>query len=182
MKVLLHLADGFEEIEALSVVDILRRADIVVKTVSITGKKEILGAHDITVLADQLFESTDYTNADMLVLPGGSVGTDNLGKHAALEKELLKAAKEGKWLAAICAAPTVLGKLGLLNGKSATCYPGHENQLIGANTSRSDKVIVDGKLITSRGPGTSFDFALKIVAVLKDEKTAATLKQNMLLS
>lgn len=181
MKVLLHLADGFEEIEALSVVDILRRADIAIETVSINGKREVLGAHDIVVAADQLFEEADYSGAAMLVLPGGSLGTDNLIKHEGLKKELLEAAKEGKWLAAICAAPTVLGALGLLQGKSATCYPGHENMLTGADTSLAASVICDGKIITSRGPGTSFDFALKLVEVLKNKKTAAELQQKMII-
>jgi 4-methyl-5(b-hydroxyethyl)-thiazole monophosphate biosynthesis len=181
MKVYLHLADGFEEIEAFSVVDILRRAGIAVQTVSVSGKKEVMGAHHIAVIADQLFEDTDYKAADMLVLPGGSVGTDNLKQHAGLEKELRKAFEEKKWLAAICAAPTVLGKLGLLQGKTATCYPGLENDLVGADTSCTDSVIVDGKVITSRGPGTSLAFALTLVKVLQGEQAAIALKKQMII-
>ena len=181
MKVLLHLADGFEEIEAISVIDVLRRADINIQTVSITGKKEVLGAHDIVVVADELFENADYKDAHMLILPGGSQGTEALGQHTGLEKELLKAVKEDKWIAAICAAPTILGKLGLLSGKSATCYPGLENELTGATTSLTSSTLIDGKIITSRGPGTSLHFALTIVAILKDEQTAATLKQKMII-
>jgi 4-methyl-5(b-hydroxyethyl)-thiazole monophosphate biosynthesis len=181
MKVLLHLADGFEEIEALSVVDILRRANITVKTVSITGKKEVLGAHDIPVLADELFENADYSKADMLVLPGGSAGAQTMKQHAGLEQQLKKAAADNKWIAAICAAPTVLGKLGMLNGKAATCYPGHEDELKGADTSLLDSVIIDGRIITSRGPGTSFDFAFALVEVLKGKELAAELKQKMII-
>lgn len=181
MKVLLHLADGFEEIEAISVIDILRRADINLQTVSVTEKKEVLGAHDIIVMADELFENADYTNAAMLILPGGSQGTEAMRQHTGLEKEILKAADEDKWIAAICAAPTILGKLGLLSRKSATCYPGLESDLKGADTSLQDSVIIDGKIITSRGPGTSFNFAFALVEVLKGKQAAKALKQKMII-
>lgn len=182
MKVCLHLADGFEEIEAISVVDILRRADIEVQMVSIMGKKEVVGAHHVTVLADVLFEDADYADVDMIILPGGGQGTKNMDEHGGLTAQIKKQEMNGKWIAAICAAPTILGKLGLLSGKSAACYPGCESQLTGADISQSDRVIVDGKIITSRGPGTSFDFALKIVEVLKSLDLANRLRQQMIIS
>jgi 4-methyl-5(b-hydroxyethyl)-thiazole monophosphate biosynthesis len=182
MKVWLPLADGFEEIEAITVVDILRRADIEVEMVSIMGKKEVIGAHNIIVIADALFEDVAYHPVDMIVLPGGGEGTKNMMEHVGLQEQIVKQVTEGKWVAAICAAPMVLGELGLLTGKSATCYPGCELKLAGAEVSNSSSVILDGKIITSRGPGTSFDFALKIVEVLKGLSVANTLQEQMIYS
>ncbi len=177
--VYVHLADGFEEIEALTVVDVLRRADIAVKTVSITGDKTVRGAHDIMVTADLLFQEADYGKCEMIVLPGGMPGTANLAKHEGLAEQLNAFAKSGKWLAAICAAPSVLGKMSLLKGKHVTSYPGYENQLIGAVYSE-ERVIRDGKLITSRGPGTAMEFSLELVKLLKNEQTAAALRNSMI--
>jgi 4-methyl-5(b-hydroxyethyl)-thiazole monophosphate biosynthesis len=181
MKVLLHLADGFEELEAISVVDILRRADINIQMVSITGKREVIGVHNIAVIADVLFESVDYSDVDMIILPGGLQGTQIMDKHVGLKEQLLRVAERGKWVAAICAAPTILGKLGLLKGKSATCYPGHEQHLQGADISVHDSTIIDGNIITSRGPGTSLHFALTIVKVLKGSELANTLSRKMII-
>ena len=171
MLVYLHLADGFEEIEALSVVDILRRAEVEIKTVSISGKKEVTGAHNITIVADILFENADYSKAEMIVLPGGMPGTLNLEKHKGLAEKIKEFYKKGKWLAAICAAPSILGKLELLKGKSATCYPGFEKYLIGADCSR-EPVIVSDKIIASRGPGTAMCFALELVKIIKGNELA----------
>ena len=182
MRVCLHLADGFEEIEAISVADILRRAAIPVQMVSIMGKKEVMGAHNIGVITDVLFENVDYSNVDMMILPGGGRGTQNMAEHSGLTEQLTKQAMDGKWIAAICAAPTVLGKLGLLAGKAAACYPGCESELTGAIVSVSPSVIVDGKIITSRGPGTSFDFALKIVEILKGAEVTNSLKEQMIIA
>lgn len=181
MIVCLHLADGFEEIEAISVIDILRRADIAVQIVSLMGKKEVVGAHHITVIADVLFENVNYADIDMMILPGGGGGTQKMAEHAGLRQKLTQQAINGKWIAAICAAPTILGNLGLLVGKSATCYPGCESQLTGAIVGTSQSVIVDGKLITSRGPGTSLEFGLKIVEVLKGLELASDLKEQMVI-
>ena len=181
MKVCLHLADGFEEIEAISVVDILRRANIDVQMVSIMGKKEVVGAHHISVIADVLFENVDYSNVEMIILPGGGQGTQNMAEHIGLQQQLTKQAMDDKWIAAICAAPTILGKLGLLAGKSAVCYPGCESQLTGAETTNSASVIVDGKIITSRGPGTSLGFGLKIVEMLMGLDLANRLKEQMVI-
>ncbi|XFO68736.1 Protein/nucleic acid deglycase 3 [Sporomusa silvacetica DSM 10669] len=181
MKVLLHLADGFEEIEAISVVDILRRAGITIQMVSIMGKREVTGAHNITVIADVLYESVEYSDVDMIILPGGSQGTQIMDKHAGLNEQLVRAVEQGKWVAAICAAPAILGKLGLLKGKSATCYPGLEQHLQDADTSMPDSTIIDGNIITSRGPGTSPHFALTIVEVLKGLELANTIRQEMII-
>lgn len=182
MKVCLYLADGFEEIEAISVVDVLRRAEIKVEMVSIMGKKEVMGAHNIPIITDHLFESIDHGMVDMMILPGGGQGTKNMGDHSGLTAQITKQVKDEKWLAAICAAPTILGKLGLLQGKKATCYPGCEPELTGADLSVAASVILDGKIITSRGPGTSLDFSLKIVEVLQGPVVANRLKEQMIIA
>ena len=179
MKVYVHLADGYEEIEALTVVDVLRRAEIDVQTVSVTGKKEVAGAHHIKVIADLLFEDTDYSKADMIVLPGGMPGTLNLEQHEGLRGKILEFQNTGKWLAAICAAPSVLGKLELLKGRTATCFPGFEKYLAGAEFCE-DLVAVSGNIITSRGPGTAIYFALEIVRIIKGEDMAKKLKESMI--
>ncbi|HHU18123.1 MAG TPA: DJ-1/PfpI family protein [Clostridiales bacterium] len=177
--VYVHLAEGFEEIEALTVVDVLRRADIQVKMVSVTGNKMVKGAHDVIVESDLLFEDADYENCVMIVLPGGLPGTTNLAKHEGLVRNIQAFAAKEKWLAAICAAPGVLGKLSLLEGKNATIYPGLEEQMIGAKHSE-DRVVQDGKFITSRGPGTATDFALKLVEVLKSRHASDEVRAAML--
>ena len=179
--VILYLADGFEEVEAISVIDVLRRADIELQTVSIMGKKEVVGAHGICVLADMIYEDVDHTKVSMIILPGGGQGTKNLDQHGGVNIQLLKAAEQDKHIAAVCAAPTILGRLGLLKGKKATCYPGNEKFLIGADASVLGKTIVDGKIITSRGAGTSLDFALTIVAVLKGQALADTIRKALVL-
>jgi len=178
--VYVHLADGFEEIEALTVVDVLRRADIAVKTVSITGNKMVRGAHNIMVAADLPFQEADYGKCEMIVLPGGMPGTANLAKHEGLAEQLNAFARNDKWLAAICAAPSVLGRLSLLKGKRATSFPGYEDQLAGAIYSE-ERVVRDGKLITSRGPGTAIEFSLELVTLLKNEQTAAALRNSMII-
>lgn len=177
--IFVHLADGFEEIEAITIIDVLRRAKIALKTVSVTGAKNVRGAHDITVIADLLFEEADYGACEMIVLPGGMPGTLNLAKHQGLKAQLNTFAKEGKWLAAICAAPSILGSLGLLKGKHVTSYPGYQEQMIGAVYSE-ESVVRDGKIVTSRGAGTAMEFSLKLVELLKDTQTAAALRNSMI--
>lgn len=172
----MFLADGFEEIEAFSCVDILRRAGLSVETVGVTGRS-VTGAHGIKTEADRVI--SECGAADMLVLPGGSEGTKNLAESESLARLLRDASERDTYIAAICAAPTVLGGLGLLKGKRAVCYPGLEDGLVGAKKC-SDRVCVDGKTITSRGPGTTAEFALALVGIMKDEKTAGELKRGML--
>ena len=175
-KVNVYLADGFEEVEGLTVVDLLRRAGIETDMVSIMGRKEITGARKIPVLADKLFEEQD--DPDMIVLPGGMPGTLHLKAHEGLADLIRKADKEGKVLAAICAAPTIYGEMGLLEGKNATCYPGMEDKLLGANW-QEQPVVVAGNFVTSRGVGTAIAFALTLVTILKDEETAKSLANSI---
>lgn len=175
-KVNVYLADGFEEVEGLTVVDLLRRAGIETDMVSIMGRKEITGARKIPVLADKLFEEQD--DPDVIVLPGGMPGTLHLKAHEGLADLIRKADKEGKLLAAICAAPTIYGEMGLLEGKNATCYPGMEDKLLGANW-QEQPVVVDGNFVTSQGVGTAIAFALTLVTILKDEETAKSLANSI---
>lgn len=177
--VYVHLADGFEEIEALAVVDILRRADIPVKSVSMADALLVRGAHDIDIKADLMFEEADYDHCEMIVLPGGMPGTKNLAAHGGLAAKLKEFAEQEKWLAAICAAPSILGGLSLLNGRRATSFPEFEDQMIGVDYTE-DRVVRDGNFLTSRGPGTAIAFGLAIVALLKDEETAERLRKAML--
>ena len=168
-KVYVFLADGFEDIEGLTVVDLMRRADIDIKTVSIKKSKEITTSHGITMLTDLTFAETDFTDADMLVLPGGMPGTINLGESDAVRKAILAMNDAGKIVAAVCAAPGVLGKYGLLEGKTACSFPQHEKNLIGATVVR-EPVVVDGNIVTSRGLGTTMDFGLKLLELLEGKE------------
>ena len=161
-KTAIFLADGFEEIEALTVVDLLRRADIDITTVSIMGRKNVTGSHKITVEADSLLEDADFDSLDMLILPGGMPGTTNLGACKALTDKIKEFDEKGKMLCAICAAPTVFGGLGILKGKKACCFPGREGDLLGADV-QTTPVTKDGHFITSRGMGTAMDFGLAII-------------------
>jgi 4-methyl-5(b-hydroxyethyl)-thiazole monophosphate biosynthesis len=178
-NIFLFLATGVEETEAIATTDVLRRANLPVTTVSITGKTEVTGAHGITMIADALFEAVDFSHGNMLVLPGGMPGATNLGLHKGLSELLKQYLENDKFLAAICAAPKVLGKLNLLQGKVATCYPGFEEELLGAVL--SDKPVVqDGNLITAKGPAFAIDFGLKIVEVLQGRGAAAKIASGML--
>lgn len=175
--VYVHLAEGFEEIEVMTIVDILRRAEIETKIVSI-GEKTVTGAHGVPVTADLLFEEADYSACDMIVLPGGMPGTANLQKHKGLEESILAFADVNRWIAAICAAPMILGGLGLLEGKKATIYPGMEEYLAGA-TAVSDPVAVDGNIITSKSPGTAMVFALELVNAIKGKAVMDTVEEGL---
>ena len=178
-KLGIFMADGCEEIEALTVVDLARRAGIEVAMISITGKKEVTGSHNITFQTDIPAEFMDYDMLDGIVLPGGMPGTLNLGANEYVQKTIADFAKNGKLVAAICAAPSVLGEAGLLEGKHAVCYPGFEGKLLGANTS-TDAVAVDGNIITSRGMGTAIAFSLEIIAYLLDRQTADELAKAII--
>ncbi len=172
------LADGFEEIEALAVVDILRRAEVDVKTVSVYNQKSVTGSHNISVNADIMLDEID-DNYNMIILPGGMPGTINLKNNETLENILKDAYKNGKYLAAICAAPMIYGELGFLSGKKATCFPSFEKHLNGA-IFKLDSVCFDGNIITSRGAGTAHEFAFKIVEILKSKDVANELRVGML--
>lgn len=179
-NVIIFLADGFEEIEALTVVDVLRRGGVDIATVSITDREAVMGAHGIQVKADRIFDKAVEGKADMLILPGGGTGTQNLKAHTGVNELCAEFASEGKYVTAICAAPSVLGVKGLLKGKTAVCYPGFESQLEGAVIGKN-RVEQDGKFITSKGPGTAMEFALTLLAVLKGSDTAAKVKEGMLI-
>lgn len=170
-KVCVILANGFEEIEGLTVVDLLRRADINVVTASISDSLEIKGSHKIHVMADDYFKDINLNELDMLVLPGGGVGTENLAACDAVDAALKTMVQTGKEIAAICAAPSVPGDLGLLKGKKAACYPGFEPQLRGAEVVY-DEVAVDKQVITSRGLGTAIPFALALIERLENKELA----------
>lgn len=167
-KVAVLLADGFEEIEALTAVDLLRRAQIYVDTVSITEEYMVHGAHGINIQTEDLFDEVNFAEFDMIVLPGGMPGTENLEKHEGVRRVIMDFYETGKYIGAICAAPSILGGLGLLKGRRAACYPSVEDKLSGAVIQKVP-VIQDGTVITSRGAGTAIDFALKLVEVMTDK-------------
>lgn len=173
-KVLVFLAEGFEEIEALTPVDLLRRASVDVELVSINDVKIVIGARGIEVVADKTISEADFDSADMIVLPGGMPGTINLENCSALMNQVDQFISKEKYVGAICAAPTILGHKGYLKGKKACCYPGMQDQLAGAMVVY-DEVAVDKNIITSRGMGTAAAFALKLVELLVDEKAAENL-------
>lgn len=178
-KIAVHLAEGFEEIEAVSIVDVLRRAGLDIVTISVTGKLEVNGAHQIKVLADELFENVDYNDIHMIVLPGGMPGASNLNAHEGLKAQIVRFNNANKPLAAICAAPLVYGNLGILHGKQAVCYPGFEKYLKGAEV-LSVPVVESGNVITGRGPGVAIQFALKLVEKLVSVEKAELLASQML--
>lgn len=175
----IFLANGFEEIEALMVVDLLRRAKMPIKTVSMERDRRVTGGHQITVESDLMFAEMDARDAEMLILPGGMPGTTHLMEHEGLAGVLKEHNKEGKMLAAICAAPSVLGMNHILKGKRATCYPGSEDKLLGADYVDAN-VVEDGNIITSQGLGTALDFAAAIIARYEGEKTAEQIKKSVM--
>lgn len=174
------LAEGFEEIEAIAPVDLLRRAGVTVETVSIEENKVVTGARGIPVVADITIRQLQFEAMRLLVLPGGYPGYENLEKSAAVKSLLRRAAEAGKEIAAICGAPSVLGKLGLLAGRSATCYPGME-QLLNCSV-LTDPVVEDGPFITSRGAGTALAFALALVARVVSPEKAAEIRAGIVMS
>ncbi len=180
MKVFVFLANGFEEIEAIAPIDVLRRAELDVVTVSISDSKIVEGAHGIKVEADQLFSETTFGDNDYYVLPGGYDGMMNLSAYQGVNELLTKQHTAGKKLAAICASPSVLGKLGILEGKEAICYPGFEENLAGATISKLP-VVEDGNVITGKGPGVAIPFALKIVETLKGKNVAEQVADALML-
>ena len=176
-KVYAFVADGMEEVECLAVCDVLLRAGIDVKLVSIMGRKEIVGSHGFKITADAVFEEI-VDDADVLFLPGGMPGTLNLTNHTGLAEMLKAHAADGKRLAAICAAPSVLGGLGLARGHKVTCFPGWEAKMDGADVTGA-AVETDRLISTGRGMGCSIDLGLELVKLLVDEETSADLKQKI---
>jgi len=172
---MLPLAEGFEEIEALTVVDVLRRAGINVDTVGVMGSM-VTGSHGVRVMTDKKILEINADEYDGIVLPGGNPGYLNLGRSSKIIEILRKFDAEGKLIAAICAAPSVLAKAGVLEGKKATIYPGMEKEL---PYPRGERVVIDGKVITSQAPGTAMEFALAIVEFLAGKDRAFQMKRQL---
>ncbi len=171
MAVGVFFGKGFEEIEALTVVDVLRRAKIDTRMISVTDQKQVTGSHGITVEMDELIQDTDFESLDMIVLPGGMPGTLNLEACADLVKQVQEFYAAGKSLAAICAAPSIFGHLGILEGKQACCYPGMEEHLKGARIV-TDAAVKAGNIITGRGMGAATPFALAILEHFQGKEAA----------
>lgn len=179
-NIFVFLAEGFEEIEALTPVDVLRRAGLVVQTVSIMDEQVVAGAHGVPVLADKMFAEINPEDAEMILLPGGLPGATNLDAHEGLGQLISDFAKAEKPLAAICAAPLVFGNRGLLQGKKATCYPGFETYLQGAEYTAA-LVEKDANFITGKGPGAAMEFAFAIVERYCGIDKVNELKQGMMI-
>ncbi len=175
--VYLFLADGFEECEALVPLDILRRGGIEVKTVGI-GKDLICGSHNITVKTDIIDRDASFVDLNAVILPGGMPGTTNLENSKAVKEAIVFAKDNKKLICAICAAPKILGGMGLLKGKRATCFPSFEEYLLGAEIS-DNFVVRDGNIITAKGAGVAFEFGFEILTALKDKFTTENLKKTM---
>jgi protein deglycase len=177
--IIVPLADGFEEIEAVTVIDILRRAGCTVTTAGLK-KKDVAGAHDIPIQADTTLRQLP-PSYDGFVLPGGMPGTDNLMRSPQVLSFVQETFNKGLLCAAICAAPIVLGKAGILEGRRATCYPGYEDQLTGARYIEA-AVVRDRNIVTSRGVGTALAFALELVILLCGETAAANCSKKIIYS
>lgn len=178
-KVYIFLADGFEDIEGLTVVDLMRRADIDIRTISIKESREVTTSHGITLMTDGIFNETDFSDADMLVLPGGMPGTRYLGEYGPLCDLLTEHYGKGGRIAAICAAPSVFAELGFLKGRKATSYPSFMDRLDGAETV-TDSVVVDGNVTTSRGMGTAIDFGLTLISQLLGAEKAQEIAESII--
>ncbi|MBQ4118940.1 MAG: DJ-1/PfpI family protein [Clostridia bacterium] len=175
--VYLFLANGFEECEAITPLDILRRANVEVKTVGI-GSNTITGSHNITINCDTVNKNLNLDKLEGIILPGGIPGTPNLEKDNTVQATIDYCNENGLLICAICAAPSILGHKGLLRGKKATCYPGFEPELLGAEII-NEKVVSDNNIITACGAGAASDFGFKILGYLKDERTANDIKNAM---
>ena len=178
-KVYVFLANGFEDVEALIPIDVLRRGNVEVITVSTTDTDIVESAHGVGIRADVMFDDCDFADADLLMLPGGMPGASNLFAHEGVCKALLSQQEQGKKIAAICASPAVvLAQLGILDGKKATCYPGFEQMLTTADYT-GELVTVDGNITTGEGPAAAFPYAYTILADLVDEQTANQIAEGM---
>lgn len=178
--VVVFLADGCEEVEALTQIDVLRRGGVDVKGVSIKADKEVKGAHGIDFFADCTIYDIDFDSVEMVVLPGGLVGRNNLMNSREVVTVCKKFNEMGKLVAAICASPSVLGENGILEGKKAVCYPGFEEQCRGAETVKGKNVVKDGNIITSRGPATAMEFGIELLRAIAGDKTAEEVAEGLL--
>ncbi len=178
-KALMLFADGYETVEALMVVDILRRGGVEVTMASITEEDYVRSSHDVMVEMNAVLGDVDCMEYDAVILPGGMPGTINLGESEAVKKVVMAMNEAGKIISAICAAPGVLGKYGLLEGKKACSYPDHECNLLGANVVR-EPVAIDGNIVTSRGLGTAEEFAFALLGILEGEEKVAAIKEAII--
>lgn len=172
------LAEGFEEVEALTVVDLLRRDKIKVEMVSVAGTEMVTGSHGISVNADVKLKEVDLKQAGLLVLPGGMPGTKNLAACEPLADMLKEFHATNRRIAAICAAPSILGRLGLLEGRKVVCYPGYEEELLGAEVLK-EEVVTDGNITTSRGLGTAIPFGIELIRLVDSETEAGAMKSKI---
>lgn len=175
--ILVPLAEGFEEIEAITIIDVLRRAGLDVVTASLSDNI-VIGSHNISIISDTLLGDIDVSKVDIIVLPGGMPGSRNFQNSSILVEMIKQVFSENKLLAAVCAAPIVLAKAGILNGKKATCYPGFESELDGAEYIEAPYVM-DGTILTGRGPGAVMGFVLKLVEIIKDKDISEKLRSGM---
>lgn len=178
-KVYMFLANGSEEIESLIPVDVFRRGGVEVKTVSITGSENVEMAHGVVLKADLKFEDADFEDADLLMLPGGLPGATNLNEHEGVRHAILHQYESGKLVSAICAAPMVLGSLGIVKGKRATCYPGFEKYLDGAQYTH-ELCTVDGNVVTGEGPAATLPYAYTLLSMLTTEQTSHAVAEGMM--
>ncbi len=179
MKVAVFFGTGYEEIEALSVVDVLRRGKVEVKMVGVTGC-EVTSSRGITVKMDEIIENLDFEQIDMIVLPGGVPGVNSLEESELLKKHIKEFSQKQKWIGAICAAPSILGHLGVLVNEEATCYPGYESEL-GCKNIVEQGVVVSGRFVTARGAGYSLLFGLKLLEIIKGKDIAEGINKGMLI-
>ncbi|MFA6676243.1 MAG: DJ-1 family glyoxalase III [Bacteroidales bacterium] len=179
-KIFIFLADGFEEGEMIIPLDTYRRSGYDVTTVSITGSRQVISSHKVEMKTDTLFENADFSNGDVLFLPGGMPGTLTLNAHQGLKDLVMEYYKQGKLVTAICAGPMVLGGLGILKDRNATCYPGFEDKLIGAKYTGA-QVEVSDNIVTGRGVGAGFEFALTVVGILEGPKKVEEVTKNMVI-
>lgn len=176
----IFLAPGFEELEAVAIADVLRRCQLEARFISMISARQVTGAHGIVISCDNLFRRSDLEGSECLILPGGREGVDYLARHEGLRKLLIKHNNYQGLIGAICAAPSVLGEHGLLQGRRATCYPGFETTLRHARRVEED-VVVDGNIITSKGPSTAVDFALTIAEMLTSSEQVRKVREELLL-
>lgn len=177
-EVCMFFGTGYEEVEALAAVDVMRRAGITVDMVSITVERKVTSSHKVTIEMDCLLEEVDFDSVKMIVLPGGMPGTTNLENCAPLMEQLDKFYAQGKGIAAICAAPSILGHRGMLKGRKACCYPSFESHLDGAKVTKNPCEVSE-HVITARGMGAAVDFGLAIVACLRDRQTADHIAESI---
>lgn len=178
-RTVICLANGCEEIEALTVADLLRRAGEDVLLVSINETTTVVSSHNVKIIADTVFSDVDFDSVEMLILPGGMPGSNNLQAYKPLEEQILKFHSENKFIAAICAAPKVFGALGLLNGKNACCHPGFEGELTGANVIMDKPAVRDGNIITGRSMGCAIPFGLEVLGALNGAEAANAMAQKI---